>query len=578
MAIRTLSTLALTIAALGLATPAFASESIPSYQVEATVQPDAVVAFTETITYDFSDTQDRHGIFRDIVIANDDSLGRTRQYEVDITGVTIDGQPASYTTDAGRSMVQVKIGDADTTVTGMHTYVITYTMANALRVVTAADVADPAAPSGIQAGDVELYWNLIQNTFGVPITDARATVDGPAAALAARCLVGAYESSSTCAIDASGTTVTLGPTSLADGEYLTTSIVYPAAAFTVTPAEVFAPVPPIGLAIVVGGVLFLGLLIVPMALAIAWRRGDKGVAVQGIPVQFEPPDRLTAAEMAATWKGKAPAMRPRALIAALTDLAARGHVVISDVDRISVTKVDGATSPLAPWETQLLDELFAAQSTVSLHAYDASLTTTWNHIYDGMVETGEASGRRNADGGAPDRRWNWMLIITVLGFAGIVLAFVTQYEPTMIIAFAVTIGSVLGWLIARIITPRRETAESARFLTAVLGFRKLLATDASEARRELAQRLGLPANAILATMLPYAVVYDLEESWVGAFPDLTPEEMRATGFNVVSIIALNSMMGSAAASATSAMTAPGSGSGSGGFSGGGGGGGGGGAW
>jgi len=578
IAARLLAILSVLTAFVMLAAPAQAAESIPTYTVAVSIQSDTRMVVKESITYDFAGTPERHGIFRDLVVADEDSLGRTRQYEVNVSGVTVDGMPTAYTTSSESNVDRIRIGDPDTTVSGTHTYVITYTVANALRVITADDVADPQAPSGLSVGDVELFWDLIENTFDVPITAGEAAVTGPAAPLASRCFVGSFGSTQACALTTSNATVHLGPTPVDAGQFLTASIVYPASAFTTVPQEVFEPEQPLGLAALIGGVLFLALCFVPIVLAIAWRRQDKGVAISGTPVQYEPPDRLTAVEMAAAWKGDSAAMRPRALIAALTDLAARGHVVISDVDHLTVTRLTGSTSALASWESSLLDQLFADSTTAALAKYDASLAQAWEEDYDSLVTAAEQAGRRNAQGGAPDRRWNWMFLVAAVGVIAFIASIVFNSQVTTVIAIAATVGALLGGAIARIITPRRETTESARFLVLVLGFRRLLETDAAEARREFAQRLGLPAHAILATMLPYAIVFSLEESWIGAFPDLTPEELRSTGFNVVSIVALSSVMNSATHSASTALTAPSSGSGGGGMSGGGGGGGGGGAW
>ena len=569
--------LALT-AGLGLANAAQAAEAINSYDVVTTVQADSVVQFKETITYDFSDTPDKHGIYRDLVVSDEDTAGRTRLYDVNLESVTVDGQPAEYTTSDESNVLRVRIGDPNATVSGKHTYVIEYSVAGALRVITKEDVADPQAPAGLAVGDVELFWDLVENNFGVPINAATAHVTGPAGPIASRCLLGSAGSTKSCPMHISGSTVDLGPSAVSNGEFLTTAIDYPAGAFTVKPVEVFAPEQPVLLGVIIGGLLFLALLLVPIVLAIMWRSRDKGVAITATPVQFEPPERVSAVEMAAAWKGDSGSMRPRAMVAALTDLAARGQVVISDAKDLTVALVPNAAVKVQPWEAKLLDQIFAAGSPASLGAYNAALATTWGAEYSALVDAAEASGRRNKHGGAPDRRWNWMFLVAVVGVIVFIASIVLNSTPGIIVAVAIVIGSVLGGAIARAITPRRETEESANFLMLTLGFRRLLETDASVARREFAQRSGLPAAAIMATMLPYAVVFSLEESWVGAFPDLTPEDLQSSGFNFLTVAAMSSMVSSASQSAASAMTAPSSGSGSGGGAGGGGGGGGGGSW
>ena len=112
--------------------------------------------------------------------------------------------------------------------------------------------------------------------------------------------------------------------------------------------------------------------------------------------------------------------------------------------------------------------------------------------------------------------------------------------------------------------------------------KRLLDTDPGAARRDLVQRLGLPDYAVYATFLPYAVLFELEDSWSGAFPDLTEEQLHSTGLYLASTFAVHNLMSVGASTVSAASTPPkasgGSGFSGGGFSGGGGGGGGGGSW
>jgi len=135
--------------------------------------------------------------------------------------------------------------------------------------------------------------------------------------------------------------------------------------------------------------------------------------------------------------------------------------------------------------------------------------------------------------------------------------------------------------LARLITPRTETVQSAQFLAKVEGLKKVLGTDTSESRREFAHKLGLPDIAIFATMLPYAVIFDLNEAWSQGFPDLTPEELRRYGFfaeNAYIWSYLVSDFGRGIRTATTPPSRSSSSGFSGGSAGGGGGGGGGGSW
>jgi uncharacterized membrane protein YgcG len=168
-----------------------------------------------------------------------------------------------------------------------------------------------------------------------------------------------------------------------------------------------------------------------------------------------------------------------------------------------------------------------------------------------------------------------------VAFALLAVGFVSIFiDQPFLSAVAITsgVGALVGFFAARAITPRRQTPESALFLAKVDGLRKVLGTDAAASRREFAQRSGLSPDAIFATMLPFAVVFELEDSWIGAFPDLTPDQLVSHGFAVAGMSSMDGLVSSSTSSMSSAMTAPSSGSGGGGSSGGGGGGGGGGSW
>lgn len=196
----------------------------------------------------------------------------------------------------------------------------------------------------------------------------------------------------------------------------------------------------------------------------------------------------------------------------------------------------------------------------------------------GATAAAEATGRRNPAGDEPDRRWRWLawtfLGLLVVGFGAAILS-----EPFLAaLAFVVGMGAIIGYVVSRAITPRKETMASAQFQAKVRGLSAVLGTDSAAARREFAQRTGLAPAAILATMLPFAIVLGLRESWSRRSPTCRPSRLASVGFGYIAIGSLDGIISSGTGAASAAMTAPSSGSGGGGFSGGGIGGGGGGSW
>jgi len=566
------------VAAVALASPA-AAEAIVKFHVDVTVNADTSMHIVETIAYDFG-FSDRHGIFRDIPIYDETLLGQRRWYDVTVASVTRDGKPEPHEDSEEGQFRHVKIGDPNVTMEGAHTYVIDYTVRGGLRSVTSEDVASPDMPRGVSAGDVEMYWDVIGLGWEVPIRDAVSTVSGPATPLAAACWWGASGAQNACPVEVAGVTVTAGGINLGSGEGMTVDIIYPRSAFTTAPVENTSQGLPSEPAVwfVGGAPIALIAFLFPAIGALLLRRHDKGVHMDASPAQYAPPDGLSAAEMAAAWKGPKWQTESRVLVATLVDLAARGWITLSTEGDFTITRQPTGTGDLRPWESTFLDEYFHGESAVVLRKYDQAHTATWTKTYKHLVSEAKKQGIRNPKGDQPDKRWNWLhWTAWICWIAGIAAMFLHAGQ----LAFAlipIGLGAFLGWLTARLITPRKETQKSAEFGAKVRGLEKVLHTDPSAARRELAQSLGLPAAAVLATMLPYAIVFKLEKSWMGAFPDLTPADLAMTSLGVTSMPYLSHMVSQTSSSVASASYAPSSGFSGGGGSGGGGGGGGGGSW
>ncbi len=559
---------------------AAAAESIREFDVAATVDADTTVRIVERITYDF-EGEYRHGIFRDIPVYDETFTGARRHYRVTVNSVSMDGGTVPWTTSQQGPFLNVKIGDPNTTITGPHVYVIDYTVADGLRVITAEDAADPQMPAAVSAGDVELFWDFVGTGWDVPIQSAKATVTGPGTALSSVCYYGPAGSDRQCPSATVKTLALLGPVTLGGAEALTGAVVYPRAAFTSVPRESTSQgLPSHPLVGLVAALIPAALLAaVPIGVAIARRRKDAGAPVPGAPPQYAPPDGLTPAELSAAWEGRKGTADSRVMVATLLDLAARRWINVADVDGdLSVTWVGTGTSPLAPWEQAVVGAVLKGQGMATISGYDKELSTTWSASFRGLVDAQESVGRRNPRGDEPDQRWRWLAAVAFPLMAVGVLSIFLEQPFLTAAAFTLGAGALVGFFVARAITPRSQTPQSARFLAEVAGFEKVLGTDAAAARREFAQRTGLSASAIFATMLPFAVIFGLENSWIGAFPDLTPDELVGHGFYVGSIASMDHLVNSGTSSMASAMTAPSSGSGGGGSSGGGGGGGGGGSW
>lgn len=587
-------TVLLTAAAVALAgsalvgmAPSASAEEISDLQVAAVVSADTTMTLTETIAYDFTPSV-QHGIYRDIPLFDELVTGDERHYGIAVTSVRMDGGSVPYETSVEGSYLRVRIGDPEEFVTGMHEYVVEYRVTGALQSMSAAD----AAAIGGQDGDAELYWDFVGNGWGVPIANAQATLSGPVGPIAVGCFFGPYGSDTRCPAVTSGTTVAFGPVQLSSASSLTGAAAWPASAFTVPVVQDIrmGRAASAGRGALIGGVAGLVALVGMIGVALAWRRKDGGASLPLAPPMYGPPCGLAPAEMGAALDGVA--STPTALMATFLDLAARGWITVRvrGEDRVILKRQPEGTSELREWESKLLEAVFGDRPTATLGGYEPDLAVEWTFIGMKLVDAAEANGYRNPEGGRPDRRWMWFGVAGAgMAIVSLVWLFFAGLSAVPAAGAALGAGLVIGSIAATIITPRSQTPASARLLSEVAGLRKVLGTDPAASRQLFAQKSGLSQAAILATMLPYAVALGLEDAWVAAFPDLSPDELAGYGLHVASMELLSAMVVSGVSSSSDAISeppssddssaSPGSGfSGSGGYSGGGGGGGGGGSW
>src|SRR3989344_3903018 len=131
------------------------TEHIAEFKSEIDIQKDGSVNVSETIVYDFANLE-KHGIIRKIPFIKTNKEGKRFRMNMNVISVNDEkGNNYNYkTTNLDDRELELKIGDADKTITGVHTYVITYTVSGALTYFSDHD---------------ELYWNVTGNEWTVPI-------------------------------------------------------------------------------------------------------------------------------------------------------------------------------------------------------------------------------------------------------------------------------------------------------------------------------------------------------------------------------------------------------------------------
>jgi len=595
---------ALSLGAVGCPTPAVAGsfETIQSYDVEITVQPDGDLTIVETIDYDFGSEQ-RHGIFRDIPtrLHYDDTYDRLMPLRVDsVTGSP--GTPVGYSTgDAGDGKTEIKIGDPDQLITGAHEYRIAYTVQGALNSFGKRD---------------ELYWNAIGDEWGVPIQRATVHVSTPGEITGIACFRGQQGSSERCDASAfQGDSARFAQTQLFPYEGLTVVVGITKGAVAVqppilderwSPQRAFAVTPVTGSAaagLAVVGIAGFGFL--------AWRRGRdrryRGSQVDQImgnpsgesepvplgdadaegPVEFAPPDGIRPGQVGTLIDEHANTLDVSATI---VDLAVRGFLQIHEVPKEGffgkpdwrLVRSDADDAGLLPYERMLLDGLFRDGQETTLSALRTTFAERLSKVEDSLYADARGQGWFTI---RPDRvRLRWRLIgfgLTVLGLA-ITVGLAATTHLGLIGLSALLVGIVFWFGAGRM--PAR-TAKGTAMLRRLRGYRRVIDTADRYLARWAEQENEFPK------MLPYAIVFGLTDRWAHTFQALAAQAPSGAAPIVPWYVSTGAFTAdgfahaidgfAVATSGTMTATPAGSGSsgfGGGGFSGGGGGGGGGGSW
>lgn len=595
---------ALALVLLGPATAARADVGITTYAVQLTVNADGSFHVRETIPYDFG-SDEHHGIFRTLPVRYTYDDTQDRVVEIDNVSVT---SPTGAPTDVDQSedggILTIKIGDPDSTVTGLQTYVLDYDVRGAMN--TFSD-------------HVEVYWNAIGPEWAVPIQQADVVVVTPAAPTQVACYTGPDGSALPCTsakADPKGGTFT--QTDLQPYQGMTVALALPVGSVTVPPpilAEKFSVERAFSATPwTVGGAILVLLAGLGGVGWFAWTRGrdrrwrgqvpglepavgqaQDDSAVERRPlftgpegaVEFTAPDGVRPGQIGVLLDEQA---NPLDVSATIVDLAVRGYLRIEELPRANflsrrdwkLTELKTADDALMTYEKTLLGALFNGRTEVLVselkRTFAADLEKVENQLYDDVVRQGWFARR-------PDQtRQRWRL----LGFVCVALgAGLTYLLARYTHAGLIGVAAVLAGLALLIVAPRMpaRTAKGSAELARVLGFRQYIRTAEAEQLR-FEERAD-----VFSRYLPYAVVFGETDRWAHAFAGLAAAPAAATGTALAWYVGPygwdfthfgDSMRSfsdtTSGAIAATAASSGGSGFGGGGFSGGGFGGGGGGSW
>lgn len=545
------------------------AEYIDTLDVDIVINDDATLDVTEYIVYDF-DTEEKHGMYRDIPIKYKTDTGNTRSIDLSAINVVDENNvPRTFVVSQEGSDKRIKIGDADVYVTGEQTYLVSYTIDGAMNYFDTHD---------------ELYWNAIGGNWNVPIHAAHVTVHASQIDRVT-CFSGSYGSTILCdeIIEYAGGVVEFMQKDIVPGAGMTVAIDMPVG--TVYKPTFTEKI----LAFLADNWISILPIFTLIGMWRVWAKKGRDPKGRGTIVPYyEPPDDLSPAEVGLIAHEKVTKDDVSALI---INLAVHGYMKIRQVEKKDALSLNlraksdylfVKTDKSIESHTAIDEKLF--YKSLFKHAVDGNIVVSQltNTFYKDLEVIKNCVREQVVAKGYYDKNPQtvvglWLFVGFTLFMAAII--FGNMFGLATGIALTLS-GIIVGGF--SFVMPQR-TSKGALVRDHILGLTLYMQT----AEKDRINFHNAPAKnpAQFEKLLPYAMVLGVEKQWAQQFEDIydqSPEWYEGTGALhagalVSDLSAFSSTTSSAMVAQPSSSMSGGSGF-SGGGSGGGGGGGGGGSW
>lgn len=489
---------AILLGLIGCSLVASASLRVGDFRAQLEVRPPSSLRVTDTLVVDFASAH--HGIYREIKVAERLPSGERTAIRVSIDSLSLDGAPVPYTIDRSGEIITLKIGDADRTVIGRHTYQISYDVERAFI---------------FSEDSVQLYWNVTGNDWRIPIDHASAVVIVPEAVDPATVLTTSYApldsfiTGDEAVVDGQGRLV-FEASSLSPGEGLTIDVLLPRDQSGLAP-----PTAADDLLWFLRNNLYalIPIAVLVLMFVVWWRRG-RDPRKRSIAPQFSPPEDLHPGEAGIVIDDRADL---RDISAMMIGLAVRGYLRIraektEGSDEIAdhvFERIDRDCEELSASERHLLDAVFdeghedeRALSSME-NSFYRKLPTIKSKLYAGLI----------AKGLYPSNPERVRSAYVTAGMVVVAFGLMIVFSSSIYLGVSVAIG---GAVIAAFgpIMPRKTT-KGVRSLETVLG----LAEYIRRAERDRMAFHHAPEQTPqhFEDLLPYAMAFDLTDAWSRSF-------------------------------------------------------------
>lgn len=376
--------------------PGYAQETVKRFNSSLNIHQNGSISVRETIEYDFG-SQERHGILRVIPLtAKVGELYLTSS--IDVGDILRDNLSEKFTENNDSGKLNIKIGDADKTISGPHEYKVEYQVSNQIRNYEDHD---------------ELFWNVTGNDTAsvIQISEAHLSLDSPVPITGVKCFTGVEGSKDqdcTARIDKE-TAIFSANAELLPKEGLTIVASFPANTF---PRSVYSKEAPgslnIAQKVLIAAVAVLYYLFLPVTILYWYLTNKRKNRFGPISVNFDIPKdsdalRIPPAEAGAIDNAK---LEKDDVIATIFDLAIRKFIKVEQLDEKKVLGFiplggkdykliklkDFTDSKKTEYEEELWDKMFGSSSEVVISSFKSDFYLTFQKMEQSLFRSLKGRG------------------------------------------------------------------------------------------------------------------------------------------------------------------------------------------
>jgi len=476
------------------------SEEIRNFHSNIYIKKDGTINIQENIEYDFENAL-RHGIYRDIPYRYNYSY-KKYNVKLDVEDVTnFKDLPYIYKVSQSGGWANIRIGDPDRKITGLHNYRIDYSVRGAIAFFEDHD---------------ELYWNVTGDEWRVPILSSGANVyfdEKIADGVMAACYTGVSGSTNqNCNSEISNTGIRFSSSvSLNGGEGLTIIVGLPKGIIE-EPSSLSKSI-----WFISDNWAFVLPFVTLFTLLYFWN--TKGKDPEGrdvIAVKYEPPEGLTPAEAGTLIDERANILD---ITSTVIDLAVRGYLEIEEISSTSfffftntdykLIRTQMTNETLKSYEEKVLSGIFTGKETIMVSELRNKFYTELPGIKKALYK--ELVSKRYF----PTNPENVRRIYKWIGIGAMILGFfLLAIFP---LGFSIGFSGLIILIFSRYMP--RKTKKGSLKNEELLGFREFI----DRAEKDRIQKLAKEDPTLFDRILPYALVFGLEDKWAGAFKDMYHE-------------------------------------------------------